>query len=59
MCRIAGITWPTHYKWVLGRVPEDAAEHAGCWMLDNMQPDAPPIDVAAREGDAQVAQARE
>ena len=50
-----GITWPTHYKWVLGRVPSDAAEHAGCWMLDNMLPDQPPIDVPKREGAEQLA----
>jgi hypothetical protein len=54
-----GITWPTHYKWILSRQPADAAEHAGCWMLDNMMPDAPPIDVRSREGAEQVAQARE
>ena len=44
-----GITWPTFYKWHLGRVPAEAAEHAGCWMLDNMQPIAPPIDVEAED----------
>jgi len=53
-----GITWPAQYKWVLGRVPSDAAEHAGCWMLDNMIPEAPPIDVRVSEGVAKVSQAR-
>ena len=38
-----GITWPSFYKWELRR--QDAEPHAGCWMLEQMSPRRPPIDV--------------
>lgn len=44
-----GITWPTWYKWHLRKLPADATKHAGCWMLENMQPTPPPIDVDASD----------
>ena len=37
---------PTNYKWTLSRRTEDD-ELSGCWLLDNMAPDTPPIDVDA------------
>ena len=44
-----GITWPSFYSWQLGRQPA-GSPFAGCWMLDNMAPERPPIDVDAAEG---------
>ena len=45
-----GITWPSTYKWTLSRRTVDD-DLSGCWLLDNMAPDTPPIDVDANEGD--------
>ena len=35
-----GITWPAFYKWEMRRVD-------GSWMLEQMTPEPPPIDVPA------------
>jgi len=45
-----GITWPAFYRWQLARQPADAPAHAGCWMLENATPQAPPVDVAGTDG---------
>lgn len=44
-----GITWPTHYKWQLRRQGEAASAWPGCWMLEQMFPDTPPIDVGSAD----------
>ena len=52
-----GITWPTRYVWHLARQTE--GPFAGCWMLEQMAPAPPPIDVTSTEGGApQIAQVR-
>ena len=45
-----GITWPTNYKWQLRKQPATAEVSPGCWMLEQMFPDAPPIDVEGQDG---------
>jgi hypothetical protein len=44
-----GISWPAYYKWTLERVPDDATENAGCWMLLDMGPSTPPVEVEGLE----------
>lgn len=50
----AGITWPTYYKFIFHK--QAAAPFANCWMLDNMAPTAPPIDVEAADGTPQLSE---
>ena len=38
-----GITWPTFYKWELRKQKD------GCWMIENMTPEPPPIDTVATD----------
>jgi hypothetical protein len=39
-----GITWPTHFEWILKKQAD------GCWMLDTMNSEPPPMgDVADAE----------
>ena len=38
-----GITWPTFYKWELRKQTD------GCWMIENMTPEPPPIDTVATD----------
>ena len=38
-----GITWPTFYKWELRKQAD------GCWMIENMTPEPPPIDTVATD----------
>ena len=38
-----GITWPTFFKWKLKR--QSSGPLSGCWTLDEMVPQPPPIDV--------------
>ena len=45
-----GITWPTNYKWQLRKQADTAELSPGCWMLEQMFPDAPPIDVSKEDG---------
>jgi hypothetical protein len=38
-----GITWPAFYKWELRKQTD------GCWMIENMMPEPPPIDTVATD----------
>ena len=48
-----GITWPSFYEWELVRASE--GEYADCWMLEQLRPRRPPIDVASEDGTPRVA----
>jgi hypothetical protein len=56
-----GITWPHYYKWEMRKMAE--GPRAGCWMLEQMVPQAPPniidaaIDVEVRGSSAPEAAA--
>jgi hypothetical protein len=45
-----GITWPMNYKWVLRKQAETAEANPGCWLLEQMFLDRPPIDVEGQDG---------
>lgn len=43
---------PLRYRWTLARQLE--APFAGCWMLEQMAPETPPIDVDAQDATPQL-----
>lgn len=49
-----GISWPTNYAWHLARQTGEGPL-AGCWMLEQMAPEAPPIDVDSADGTPRLA----
>ena len=52
-----GITWPTYYTWQLRK--QAAEPYADCWMLEQMLPNPPPIEVESADATLRVAQAAE
>lgn len=47
-----GITWPTFFAWHLAR------EADGCWSVEQMAPEQPPIDVPSSDGTPTISQAQ-
>lgn len=50
----SGITWWTHYNFHLSRQQDGALKD--CWMVEQMFPAPPPVDVDSRDGTPQIAQ---
>jgi len=50
----SGITWWTHYNFHLTRQQDGAFKD--CWMVEQMFPAPPPVDVDSRDGTPQIAQ---
>ena len=47
-----GITWPANYAWHLAC--ETAGPLNGCWMLEQMSPDRPPVDIDSMQSTPQI-----